>query len=98
MFEGLEYKGFDPKAAASSQDLRTFDDAITRVSFGFKSVDDYYTTCSSVNKVPSVAIPLLCMQVRSERRKNRAFCVQTVVKCMREGVVVVYDQLTGAMT
>jgi predicted alpha/beta-fold hydrolase len=64
LFEGLEYKGFDPKAAASSKDLRTFDDAITRVSFGFKSVDDYYETCSSANKVPDVAIPLLCMQVR----------------------------------
>ncbi len=35
------------------------------VSFGFKSVDDYYSDSSSSKSVKHVRIPLLCIQVIS---------------------------------
>ena len=35
-------KGFNPEAAANASTIRAFDDAITRVSFDWPSVDAYY--------------------------------------------------------
>ena len=35
------------------------------VSFGFKSVDDYYSNSNSSDSVKHVGIPLLCIQVIS---------------------------------
>ncbi|XP_068634092.1 embryogenesis-associated protein EMB8-like isoform X2 [Aristolochia californica] len=48
--------------AANAKSVRDFDDGLTRVSFGFKSVDDYYTNSSSSNSIKEVQIPLLCIQ------------------------------------
>lgn len=38
---------------------------ILAVSFGFKSVDDYYSNSSSSDSIKHVRIPLLCIQVIS---------------------------------
>lgn len=35
------------------------------VSFGFKSVDDYYSNSSSSDSIKDVCIPLLCIQVNN---------------------------------
>ena len=73
--------GFDVDRAVNCTDIRAFDDAITRISFGFDTVDDYYATCSSANKIHRVCIPLLCIQVGrgaltapipSSRRRQRS--------------------------
>ncbi|PWA94270.1 esterase/lipase/thioesterase family protein [Artemisia annua] len=50
-------------AAASCKTIREFDEALTRVSFGFKSVDDYYTKSGSAESIKHVRKPLLCIQV-----------------------------------
>lgn len=38
---------------------------ILAVSFGFKSVDDYYSNSCSSDSIKHVRIPLLCIQVNS---------------------------------
>ncbi|KAI5062332.1 hypothetical protein GOP47_0022871, partial [Adiantum capillus-veneris] len=50
-----------PKAA-TARSVRDFDDGLTRVSFGYKSVDDYYKDASSSRAIKDVKIPLLCIQ------------------------------------
>lgn len=59
-------KPFDPVAGAAAASIRAFDDAITRVSFGFPSVDAYYAASGSAARVPGVAIPLLCLQAEDD--------------------------------
>ncbi|EPS65557.1 hypothetical protein M569_09218, partial [Genlisea aurea] len=53
---------FDIPLAANSKSVRDFDEGLTRVSFGFKSVDDYYSKSSSSDSISSVSVPLLCIQ------------------------------------
>uniref|UniRef100_A0A2N9G045 AB hydrolase-1 domain-containing protein n=1 Tax=Fagus sylvatica TaxID=28930 RepID=A0A2N9G045_FAGSY len=52
--------------AANAKYVREFDDGLTRVSFGFKSVDDYYSDSSSSKSVKHVRIPLLCIQAAND--------------------------------
>ncbi|KAK4486558.1 hypothetical protein RD792_009243 [Penstemon davidsonii] len=42
---------FNIPLAANAKSIREFDDGLTRVSFGFKSVDDYYSKSSSTDSV-----------------------------------------------
>lgn len=53
---------FDPKRARAAKTIRDFDDAITRVSFGWPSVDHYYAGSSSARRIGGVRAPLLCLQ------------------------------------
>ncbi|KAM7494398.1 hypothetical protein LguiB_029007 [Lonicera macranthoides] len=52
--------------AAHAKSIRDFDDGLTRVSFGFKSVDDYYSNSSSSDSIKHVCIPLLCIQAEND--------------------------------
>ncbi|KAL3499154.1 hypothetical protein ACH5RR_038247 [Cinchona calisaya] len=52
--------------AANAKSVREFDEALTRVSFGFKSVDDYYSNSSSSDSIKNVCIPLLCIQATND--------------------------------
>ncbi|KAJ9706339.1 hypothetical protein PVL29_001721 [Vitis rotundifolia] len=54
---------FNIPLAANAKSVREFDDGLTRVSFGFKSVDDYYSNSSSSDSIKHVCTPLLCIQV-----------------------------------
>lgn len=54
---------YDLDLAANSKTIRQFDDAITRVSFGWPSVAEYYQGSGSCHSIPHVRIPLLCLQV-----------------------------------
>eukprot|EP00241_Pyramimonas_parkeae_P010264 CAMPEP_0114255896 /NCGR_PEP_ID=MMETSP0058-20121206/17838_1 /TAXON_ID=36894 /ORGANISM="Pyramimonas parkeae, CCMP726" /LENGTH=262 /DNA_ID=CAMNT_0001370375 /DNA_START=186 /DNA_END=972 /DNA_ORIENTATION=+ len=65
LFDGMD-NGFDVDMAVNCPDIRSFDDSITRISFGFGSVDEYYQACSSANKIGNVAIPLLCIQAEDD--------------------------------
>ncbi|KAG8382564.1 hypothetical protein BUALT_Bualt05G0090500 [Buddleja alternifolia] len=42
---------FNIPLVANAQSVREFDDGLTRVSFGFKSVDDYYSNSSSSDSI-----------------------------------------------
>ncbi|CAL0334275.1 unnamed protein product [Lupinus luteus] len=52
--------------AANAKSVRDFDDGLTRVSFGFKSVDDYYSNSSSSDSIKHVQTPLLCIQAAND--------------------------------
>ncbi|KAL1324655.1 hypothetical protein HN51_034820 [Arachis hypogaea] len=52
--------------AANAKSVREFDDGLTRVSFGFKSVDEYYSSSSSSDTVKHVQTPLLCIQAAND--------------------------------
>ncbi|KAK3228162.1 hypothetical protein Dsin_008024 [Dipteronia sinensis] len=53
-------------SAANAKSVREFDEGLTRVSYGFKSVDDYYSNSSSSNSINHVRIPLLCIQAEND--------------------------------
>ncbi|KAI9173676.1 hypothetical protein LWI28_004757 [Acer negundo] len=53
-------------SAANANSVREFDEGLTRVSFGFKSVDDYYSNSSSSDSIKHVRIPLLCIQAEND--------------------------------
>ncbi|XP_072958521.1 embryogenesis-associated protein EMB8 [Typha angustifolia] len=65
LFEGLGGE-YDIPMAANAKSVRDFDQGLTRVSFGFKSVDDYYFNSSSSNSIEHVATPLLCIQAAND--------------------------------
>uniref|UniRef100_A0A5B7C7H0 AB hydrolase-1 domain-containing protein n=1 Tax=Davidia involucrata TaxID=16924 RepID=A0A5B7C7H0_DAVIN len=51
---------------ANAKSVREFDEGLTRVSFGFKSVDDYYSNSSSSDSIKHVCTPLLCIQAAND--------------------------------
>ncbi|KAI7736968.1 hypothetical protein M8C21_027244, partial [Ambrosia artemisiifolia] len=48
--------------AANAKIIRDYDEGLTRVSFGFKSVDEYLQNSCSANYIKHVRTPLLCIQ------------------------------------
>ncbi|KAJ7945099.1 embryogenesis-associated protein EMB8 [Quillaja saponaria] len=52
--------------AAHAKTVRDFDDGLTRVSFGFKSVDEYYSSSCSADSIKHVCTPLLCIQAAND--------------------------------
>ena len=56
----------DAAGLASARTVREFDEAITRRSFGFPTVDAYYEASGSAARVPAVAVPLLCVQAEDD--------------------------------
>ncbi|KAK3154770.1 hypothetical protein QOZ80_2BG0194880 [Eleusine coracana subsp. coracana] len=65
LFEEMEGE-YDIPKAANAKTVRDFDEGLTRVSFGFKSVDDYYSNSSSSDSIKNVCIPLLCIQADND--------------------------------
>ncbi|KAF4389449.1 embryogenesis-associated protein EMB8 [Cannabis sativa] len=57
---------FNIPLAANAKTVREFDEGLTRVSFGFKSVDDYYFNSSSSDSIKDVCRPLLCIQAAND--------------------------------
>ncbi|GAV88905.1 Abhydrolase_6 domain-containing protein [Cephalotus follicularis] len=57
---------FNIPLAANCKTVREYDEGITRVSFGFKSADDYYSNSSSSDFIKHVHIPLLCIQAEND--------------------------------
>ncbi|QCD88899.1 Alpha/Beta hydrolase fold [Vigna unguiculata] len=57
---------FNIPMAAKAKSVREFDDGLTRVSFGFKSVDEYYSNSSSSDSIKHVKTPLLCIQAAND--------------------------------
>ncbi|KAI9092288.1 hypothetical protein K1719_027788 [Acacia pycnantha] len=57
---------YNIELAANAKTVREYDDGITRVSFGFKSVDEYYSNSSSSDSIKYVQTPLLCIQAADD--------------------------------
>lgn len=65
LFEGIGGE-YNIEKAANPKTVRDFDEGITRVSFGFKTVDEYYDFSSSSRSIKDVRIPLLCVQAEDD--------------------------------
>eukprot|EP00899_Mesostigma_viride_P007739 jgi/Mesvir1/16967/Mv15815-RA.1 len=65
LFEGIG-GDFQPERARTCRSVREFDEAITRVSFGFATVDEYYAWSGSCHSIPNVRVPLLCLQAMDD--------------------------------
>ncbi|KAK4262949.1 hypothetical protein QN277_028436 [Acacia crassicarpa] len=50
----------------NAKSIREYDEGLTRVSFGFKSVDEYYSKSSSADSIKYVQTPLLCIQAAND--------------------------------
>ncbi|KAJ9538819.1 hypothetical protein OSB04_031552 [Centaurea solstitialis] len=61
LFRG-QSKGFDVEKALQARSLKDFDEAISMVSYGFDSVEEFYVKSSSSDVVGNVKIPLLFIQ------------------------------------
>ncbi|CAI5475257.1 unnamed protein product [Closterium sp. Yama58-4] len=61
LFEGLGGE-YDIGLVARAKTVRDFDVGLTRVSFGYPSVDAYYRDASSCRSIKDVRLPLLCVQ------------------------------------
>ncbi|KAG0587589.1 hypothetical protein KC19_2G175400 [Ceratodon purpureus] len=72
-------KDFNFPLIENAKTIREFDDGLTRVVFGHKSVDEYYFKASSCRSIKDVRVPLLCVQaltdpIAPERAIPRADC------------------------
>ncbi|KMZ60404.1 Abhydrolase domain-containing protein [Zostera marina] len=65
LFEGIGGE-YDIPSVSLAKSVREFDKGLTRVSFGFKSVDDYYFNASSSLSIKDVRTPLLCIQAEND--------------------------------
>ncbi|XVE58153.1 hypothetical protein DITRI_Ditri04bG0147400 [Diplodiscus trichospermus] len=57
---------FNIPLAANAKAVRDFDEGITRVCFGFKSLSQYYYDASSFHSIKHVQRPLLCIQAAND--------------------------------
>ncbi|WCJ18750.1 alpha/beta-Hydrolases superfamily protein [Euphorbia peplus] len=64
-FEELDGE-YDIRTAAKARSVREFDQVLTRVSFGFQSVDEYYAKSSSSRMIKDVRRPLLSIQAAND--------------------------------
>jgi predicted alpha/beta-fold hydrolase len=69
LFQGKD-KDFDVQKALSTNCLRDFDGAISMVSHGFSTVDDFYAENSMRLSVARVKIPVLFIQVKVQNIVN----------------------------
>lgn len=56
-------KGFDVEKALQAKSLKEFEEAISMVSYGFDSIEEFYVSSSTRDMVGNVKIPLLFIQV-----------------------------------
>lgn len=62
LFQG-HGRGFDVENALFATSVRDFEKAISMVSYGFNSIEDFYAKSSTRDVVGKVKIPLLFIQV-----------------------------------
>ncbi|XP_076909559.1 uncharacterized protein LOC143566863 [Bidens hawaiensis] len=55
-------KGFDVEKALQAKSLKDFEEAISMVSYGFDSIEEFYASSSTTDVVGNVKIPLLFVQ------------------------------------
>ncbi|XP_021804871.1 uncharacterized protein LOC110749150 isoform X1 [Prunus avium] len=61
LFQG-KAKGFDVEQALSASSVRDFEKAISMVSYGFETIEDFYSKSSTRGVVGNVKIPVLFIQ------------------------------------
>ncbi|CAA7051576.1 unnamed protein product [Microthlaspi erraticum] len=61
LFQGRP-KAFDVEKALSSKSVREFDKALSMVTNGFESVEDFYSSCATRDVIGEVKVPVLFIQ------------------------------------
>ncbi|XP_074269263.1 uncharacterized protein LOC141592476 isoform X2 [Silene latifolia] len=61
LFQGKR-KGFDVEKALAAESIREFETAISMVSYGFGSLEDFYASCSTRSIIGNLKIPVLFIQ------------------------------------
>ncbi|XP_020592919.1 uncharacterized protein LOC110033328 [Phalaenopsis equestris] len=61
LFQG-KTKGFDIAKALSATSVRDFDGAVSMISYGFDSLEDFYRTSSTRELIDNLKIPILFIQ------------------------------------
>ncbi|XP_021756724.1 uncharacterized protein LOC110721832 [Chenopodium quinoa] len=61
LFQGRR-KGFDVEKALAAESVRDFEEAISMVSFGFDSLEDFYSNSSTRKLVGNLKVPVLFVQ------------------------------------
>ncbi|KAI8019782.1 Embryogenesis-associated protein EMB8, partial [Camellia lanceoleosa] len=65
LFEDMRGE-YNIKLAANAKSVKEFDEGLSRVPFGFKSADDYYSNSSNSDSIKHVCTPLLCIQAAND--------------------------------
>jgi predicted alpha/beta-fold hydrolase len=78
LFAGLP--NYDRKLVESARTVRDFDEAVTRVTFGFPSVDAYYDASSSRRLIGNVKVPLLVVQAKDDPIAVRSAVPRDVIR------------------
>nr|GEX36369.1 hypothetical protein [Tanacetum cinerariifolium] len=58
--------GYNIPVTARCKSIKEFNEGLTRVSFGFKSVDDYYSKSGSAESIKHLRKTLLCIQAATD--------------------------------
>jgi predicted alpha/beta-fold hydrolase len=78
LFAGLP--NYDRRLVESARTVRDFDEAVTRVTFGFPSVDAYYDASSSRRLIGNVKVPLLVVQAKDDPIAVRSAVPRDVIR------------------
>ena len=93
LFAGLP--GYDRALVERAKTVRDFDEAVTRVTFGFPSVDAYYDASSSAGMIERVRVPLLVVQAEDDPIAVRDATPREAIGAMREGNVILVETPSG---
>jgi hypothetical protein len=91
LFTGLP--NYDLGLVAAATTVRDFDEAVTRVTFGFPSVDAYYDASSSRLKIAEVGVPLLVVQASDDPIAVKEAVPREAIR--KNGHVVLVETETG---
>ncbi|XP_002971512.2 embryogenesis-associated protein EMB8 [Selaginella moellendorffii] len=75
--------------AANAKTVRQFDEGLTRVSFGYRSVDEYYADASSSKSIEHVKVPLFCIQAANDPIAPNRAIPRAAIKENRNCLLVV---------
>ena len=94
LFQGLP--NYDNELVGNAKTVRDFDEAVTRVTFGFPSVDAYYDASSSRLKIGDVRVPLLVVQAKDDPIAVHSAVPRDVIKGKTtKGPVVLVETESG---
>ena len=93
LFAGLP--GYDKKLVASAMTVRDFDEAVTRVTFGFPSVDAYYDASSSRRLIGDVKVPLLVVQAKDDPIAVKSAVPRDVIRNAADANVILVETESG---
>lgn len=93
LFAGLP--GYDRNLVENARTVRDFDEAVTRITFGFPSVDAYYDASSSRRLIGDVRVPLLVIQAEDDPIAVREAVPREIIANAKQGNVLLVETSGG---